>query len=94
MREILSFGNRVSGLIIKIICYLYIDAEIQDPEIKDLISASWYSDNVNAVATDAEELERVSGILEKAFKNSAYSSNNLLSHFGKCQLEMKGDWGI
>ena len=37
MRETLSFGNPVSGLIIKIICYLYIDAEIQDPEIKDLI---------------------------------------------------------
>ena len=72
MCETLSFGNQVSGLIIKIICYLYIDAEIQDPKIKDLISASRYSDNVNAVATDAEELERVSGILEKAFKKYSF----------------------
>ena len=46
----------------------YIDAEIQDPEIKDLISASRYSDNVNAVANSAEELEKVSEILQKAFK--------------------------
>ena len=40
MRETPSFGNPVRGLIIEIICYMFIDPEVQDPEIKDLISCS------------------------------------------------------
>ena len=53
MRESISFRKPVSGFIIEIICYMYIDAEIQDPNIKDLISASHFSDNVYAVANSA-----------------------------------------
>ena len=67
MRETLSFGNPVSGLIIEIICYAYIDPEIQDQDIKDLISASRYSDNMNAVANSSTELDKVTSILVKAF---------------------------
>ena len=62
MKETLSFGKPKSSLIIEIICYKFIDPEVQDPEIKDLISCSRYSDNVNAVANSAEELEKVSEI--------------------------------
>ena len=68
MRETLSFGNPVSGLIIEIICYMFVDPEIEDQDIRDLISASRYSDNLNTVANSSSQLEEVTAVLVKAFQ--------------------------
>ena len=89
MRETLSFGNPVSGLIIEIICYAYIDPEIQDQDIKDLISASRYSDNMNAVANSSTELYKVMSILVKAFEKYGLFFKTPVEPFWQIESEDK-----
>ena len=46
-RESFSFGNPVSGLIIEILIYSLVEKELVNEELKELISAARYADNLN-----------------------------------------------
>ena len=63
LRDLLSFGNPVTGFIVEIICYLYVDFEIKKKKVKELIASSRYSDNVNAIGYFLSEFDKVSEIL-------------------------------
>ena len=39
LRDFLSFGNPVAGLILYIICYFYVDLEIGEEKVKELIAS-------------------------------------------------------
>ena len=43
IREALSFGNPAAGLIVELLVYLFIDSEIEEEDVRDLISSSRYS---------------------------------------------------
>ena len=40
LRDWHSFGNLVAGLIVKIICYLYVKPEIKEKNVKELVASS------------------------------------------------------
>ena len=46
-RESLSFGNPVSGLVVELLIYNYVDRDLEDADLQELLSSSRYSDNIN-----------------------------------------------
>ena len=55
--ESLSFGNPVSGLIVELLIYVFVDREFKDERLKELISSSRYSDNINVGSMYEEEFK-------------------------------------
>ena len=58
-RETLSFGNPVSGLVVELLIYTHVYKELKEERLKEMISSSRYSDNINVVSLSAKEFEGV-----------------------------------
>ena len=58
VRESLSFCNLVSGLIVELLIYIYVDPKLKEEELQELLSSSRYSDNVNVEGMTQEEFNR------------------------------------
>ena len=57
--DLLSFRNPLTGLILEIICYLYVDSEIEKKKVKELITSYRYSNNVNALGYFLSEFSKI-----------------------------------
>ena len=57
-RESLSFGNPVSGLVVELLIYQFVDKELEEVDLQELLSSSCYSDNTNVGGMSDEEFNR------------------------------------
>ena len=66
------FGNPVSGLIVELLIYVFVDRELKDEKLKELISSSRYSDNINVRSMNEEEFKERCRVVVDGF--SKFSS--------------------
>ena len=74
---------------------MYLDPDIREDKVKELIGSARYSDNVNAIGDSLSKLNRVSEILINAFRNTLCFLNYSLSlsyKWRKIRTSIKRIW--
>ena len=71
-RESLSFGNPILGLVVELLIYNFVDRDLQEADLQELLSSSRYSDNVNVGAVSVEELNRRCTRVVSSFPKSGF----------------------
>ena len=79
-RESLSFGNPVSGFIVELLIYQYVDKELQEVDLQELLSSSCYSDNINVGGMTDEEFNRRCDKVMESFSKYGLFSRPQWSH--------------
>ena len=57
-RESLSFRDPISSLVVELLIYQFVDRDLQEADLQELLSSSCYSDNINVGAMSSGELNR------------------------------------
>ena len=85
-RETLSFGNPISGFCIEMAIYYYIEKELTDNRLKEIISGNRYSDNLNiGTLKDLNELNNICEQIVRAFSKYGLFFKEPIEPF--CQMD-------